>query len=56
MRYILPEQYYAHFLLLSGAMTLLLGYRITQADLTLARANLVWFLDMFEVLYGNIFI
>jgi len=52
MRYILPEQYYAHFLLLSGAMTLLLGYRITQADLTLARANLVWFLDMFEVLYG----
>ena len=56
LRTVLPDGYYCHFLLLSGAMTLLLGYRISPQDLDIARTNLNWFLDLFEELYGKLLI
>ena len=56
LRTVLPDGYYCHFLLLSGAMTLLLGYRISPQDLDTARTNLNWFLDLFEELYGKLLI
>eukprot|EP00732_Lithocolla_globosa_P001596 Lithocolla_globosa_v1_NODE_817_length_3237_cov_73.340981.p1 type:complete len:998 gc:universal NODE_817_length_3237_cov_73.340981:3077-84(-) len=50
---ILPEHLYVHYLMLVSALWILLGTRITQADLQCAHELLMMFYFLYEKFYGS---
>ena len=53
LRYILDEDRYLHFLLLSSAITLFLGLSITAEDVNLGEEMIYLYLAMYPELYGK---
>ena len=53
LRDILEDDMYLHFLLLSSAITLLLGLSVTEDDVTLAEEMIYIYLTMYPALYGK---
>lgn len=49
----LPNDYYQHYALLIGGITLLSGRSISPGQLQLAGEFLIHFLEMFDVYYGK---
>ena len=50
---ILPNDYYHHYALLVGGITLLSGRSISPGQLQLAGKFLIHFVEMFDVYYGK---
>lgn len=50
---ILPDDYYQHYALLVGGITLLSGRSISPGQLQMAGKFLIHFVEMFDVYYGK---